>query len=523
MNSTETKERFADSKYFHIAHASDLSGSDYILYRALEMVPAFISWSTIILIVTLSIYAPTTAAYLIIAFDLYWLLKTFYLSLHQRHNWKRLKHNMNADWRERVINLKHEHIRHLVILPFYKEPEEIVESAILSVIESEYDLSRIILVLAAEERAGKEAVAIAERMEKKYAKHFSDFVVSVHPEGMPGEIKGKGPNITYAAEYVKNKVIDVKKMSYDDIIVSAFDIDTVILPQYFLCLTWHFLTAENPHKSSFQPVPLYNNNIWDASAISRVAAFSSTFWQMIQQERAEKLTTFSSHAISFKALNEVGFWQKNMISDDSRIFWNLFLANDGDYQTIAIGYPVSMDATTASGTFNTLKNIYKQQFRWLWGVENVPYMLFGFIKNKSIPIKKRLYHTMVQLEGWWSLATHPLIILLLGWLPIVLGGDAFRETILSYNLPYITRNLMILAMLGLVLAAFIAFSFMPKLPKEYPGRKKKYVFASLQWLLVPFTIVIYGAIPGLHAQTRLALGKYLGEFWVTPKQRKKTN
>ncbi len=78
---------------------------------------------------------------------------------------------------------------------------------------------------------------------------------------------------------------------------------------------------------------------------------------------------------------------------------------------------------------------------------------------------------------------------------------------------------MIAAMLGLVLAAFIAFSFMPRLPDNHPKRKRKYVFASLQWLLVPFTIVVYGAIPGLHAQTRLALGKYLGEFWVTPKQR----
>jgi cellulose synthase/poly-beta-1,6-N-acetylglucosamine synthase-like glycosyltransferase len=513
---------YATSPYFHVAHARDLKGTkDWYLFRALEFVPAIISWTTIIGIVLLSIYNPILAAYLIIAFDLYWVLKTFYLSMHQRYNWKRLKHNMRVDWREMIGTLKYEDIWHYVILPYYKEPEEIVEAAIKSVLDSEYDNKKIILGLAAEARAGEDAVAIAERMKKKYEKKFGHILVTAHPEGLPGEIKGKGPNITYAAEQAKKEIVDKEKIPYEDIIVSAFDIDTVVLPQYFLCLSWHFLTTEDPHKTSFQPVPLYNNNIWDAPAISRVAAFSSTFWQMIQQERSEKLTTFSSHAISFKALDEVGFWQKNMISDDSRIFWNLFMANNGDYKTVPISYPVSMDATTADTMVGTLRNIYKQQLRWLWGVENVPYMLFGFIKNKAIPLKKRVFHTLVQMEGWWSLATHPLLILLLGWLPLVLGGDEFRDTVISYNLPYVTRNLMLVAMLGLVLAATVAFSFMPKLPKDAPKRKRRYFIAAIQWLLVPFTIVVFGAIPGLHAQTRLALGKYLGEFWVTPKSRKK--
>lgn len=519
-NKIISEQPFRESPYFHVAHASDLEGKDRILYRFLEMVPAIISWSTIVGIVLLSTYTPTTAAYLIIAFDLYWLLKTFYLSMHQRYNWKRLRHNMQVDWKEMIGNLKYEHLYHLIILPYYKESEEIVEAAIQSIAASEYDTSKFILALAPEERAGEEATAIAKRMEEKYAGVFGHFVVSIHPKDLPNEIKGKGPNITYCAEDSKKKVVDAQNIPYENVIVSAFDIDTVVLPQYFLCLTWHFLTTENPHKTSFQPVPLYNNNIWEASAISRVAAFSSTFWQMIQQERSEKLTTFSSHSISFKALNEVGFWQKNMVSDDSRIFWNLFLANDGDYSAVAISYPVSMDATTAPTFSSMLRNIYKQQFRWLWGVENVPYMLFGFIKNKAIPLKKKVFHTLVQLEGWWSLATHPFLILLLGWLPLVLGGDAFRDTVLSYQLPYITRDLMLFAMSGLILAAYISYSFMPRLPDDYPKRKRKYFYAHLQWLLVPFTIVIFGAIPGLHAQTKLAFGKYMGEFWVTPKHRK---
>jgi len=520
---TIARGAYAQSPYFHVAHARDLTGRDRTLYRLLEMVPGICSWGTIVFIVLLSMYRPVLAAYFIIAFDLFWLLKTVYLSIHQRHNYRRLRHNMGLDWREMLRPMRHEDIHHLVILPYYKESEEIVDQAVTSVLNADYNLKRIIVVLAAEERAGKKAVDIGNAMLKRYAQRFGAMALTVHPDGLPGEIKGKGPNITYAAREAQRLVVEPQKLPYEKVIVSAFDIDTVVLPKYFLCLTWHFLTAEDPHTTSFQPVPLYNNNIWDAPAVSRVAAFSSTFWQMIQQERAEKLTTFSSHAISFKALEAVGFWQKNMISDDSRIFWNLYFANDGNYRVVPISYPVSMDANLADSFWKTMGNIYRQHLRWMWGQENIPYMLFGFIKNKYIPLRRKVFHALVQLEGFWSLATAPIIILLLGWLPLLLGGEAFRDTVLSYNLPYVTRNLMILAMLGLIVSAYIAFSLMPRLP-EHLRRKRRthYLSVALQWLLVPFTIIIFGALPGLHAQTRSLLGWYMGEFWVTPKHRATT-
>jgi hypothetical protein len=56
---------------------------------------------------------------------------------------------------------------------------------------------------------------------------------------------------------------------------------------------------------------------------------------------------------------------------------------------------------------------------------------------------------------------------------------------------------------------------MPAMP-ERAGHKKFYHL--IQWILVPLTITVFGAIPALEAQTRLLLGKYMG-FWVTPKYR----
>jgi hypothetical protein len=72
-------------------------------------------------------------------------------------------------------------------------------------------------------------------------------------------------------------------------------------------------------------------------------------------------------------------------------------------------------------------------------------------------------------------------------------------------------------MLGLILCIIISMSFLPKAPKGY-GRFGK-TFMILQWLMVPITVIIFGAFPAIEAQTRLMFAKYMG-FWVTTKYRK---
>lgn len=509
-----------DYEYGRVGRASELSGRDRIIYRMIEILPGSLTWFTLIGVVLGAWLVPVWAAFFIVAFDLYWLVKTVYLSMHLRVNWKRMRRYIKLDWEERLQNLKYDHIWQMIILPYYKEGFDVISGTIESLLCAKYDKDKMIVVLAYEERAGCEAEENAERISEKYKNSFAHFLLIKHPQNLLGEMPGKGSNTAFAAEEARKKILDANKIKYEDVLVSAFDIDTRPYEQYFLCLTWHFLTCENPYRTSFQPIPVYNNNIWDVPAFSRVVAASGTFWQMIQQERPERLATFSSHSVSFRTLYEMNYWQKNMVSEDSRIFWNGIMRFDGDYQAVPLSYPVSLDANLAPTFWQTVKNVYKQQRRWCWGVENVPYILFGFLKNKKISWKKKLRYSFMQLEGFWSLATNPLIIFLLGWLPLFLGGHAFNETLLSYNLPRVTRNLMEIAMLGLIMSAIISTSLLP--PRPAGKRKHKYLAMVLQWVLIPFTIPIFGAIPGVDSQTHLLFGKYLG-FWVTPKHRPKAD
>ncbi len=507
---------FSEKYYLKVGKASDLkSPKERFIYRVFEILPAFLAWSTLLGVVFLSWFSPFYVAFFIISFDVYWLLKTIYLSFYLRASYKRMKQQMTINWLAKVKSLKRwKSIYHLIVLPTYNESEEVIRSCLEAVVASSYPSKKMIIALAVEERGGEDARRRGEKIKKEYEDKFFKFLLAIHPKDIVGELAAKGSNATWAARRAKKEIIDPLKIPYQNVIVSCFDIDTKVYPKYFSCLTYYYLTSKDPVRTSYQPVPIYNNNIWEAPAISRVVATSGTFWQMMQQERPERLSTFSSQSLSFQSLAEVDFWPTNVVSEDSRIFWQNFLYYNGRYQVVPLYYPVSMDANISSSFLKTAANIYKQQRRWGWGVENIPYLLFGFYKNKKISWRKKWHWTWVQLEGFWSWATNALLIFMLGWLPLFLGGADFNVTILSYNLPRITRTLMTIAMIGLVGSAIYSTLLLPKRPSGYSWLKCLGIV--LQWILVPLTIVIFGAIPGLEAQTRLMLGKYMG-FWVTPK------
>ncbi len=523
--------------YLRAGKASDLSGvSERRMYRFFEMLPGGLIWLTFGVLILGSKFVPMWVALFIIGFDIYWLFKTINLSFHMRASYQQMKRYREIDWlgsldhlpsTNHQLSIKSWHdIYHLIIIPMYKEPLDVVSPTFEALAGTDYPKDHMIVVLAVEEGGGQDARHVAESLKKDFASTFFRFEIVYHPQGLPGEIPGKGSNEAWAGKQIKEHVIDTLQIPYEHIIVSVFDADTVVYPKYFSCLTYHYLTAKKPTRTSFQPIPLFINNIWEAPALARVIAFSSTFWHLMNQARPEKKVTFSSHSMPFKALVDIGFWQTNVVSEDSRIFWQCFLYYEGDYRVESLHYPVSMDANVAKSFWGSMKNLYLQQRRWAYGAADIPYYLFGFFKNRfsaeagssrKIPWHKIYNYGFYTIEGFWSWGTNALIILVFGLLPLFLGGEEFNLTILSYNLPRITRVLLTLAMVGIISSAYTAILLLPPRPPRYG--KWHYIIQVLQWFLVPINMIIFGAIPAIEAQTRLMFGRYLG-FWFTPKMRK---
>lgn len=491
-------------------------------YRILEIIPGFLVWLTFIGVLALSVFTPLWAIYFIIVFDLYWLLRILYMLIYLLASWHRFRRDLKINWFAKVKQLpkNYQEYFHLIFLPTYTEPYQIVAKPFLALERCDYDLKRFIVVLCGEERDQENFLRIAGQIKEKFGDKFFKFLITVHPKNIPGELPGKGSNTHFAAKKAQG-LVDELGLNYDKVIVSNFDIDTCVHPQYFSYLTYKYLTHPNPTRASYQPIAIYNNNVWESNPIVRVVASSTTFWLFTDLSRPERLFTFSSHSMSFRALVDVGFWDPTIVTEDSRIFLQGLVRYGGDYQTRPMYIPVYMNTVDIGNLWRSLKNQYKQMRRWAWGVEHFPWMVKEFWfksgHGRKVPFLKKMYYLWNQTEGVYSWATAPIIILIAGYLPLWLASGSERATALFQNAPHVLAFLMRFSMIGLIVIAILYNLMLPAKPAGY--NRWHALIMLLQWILVPVTLILFGSIPAAEAQTRLMLGgRFRLGFWVTEKK-----
>jgi len=490
---------------------------DYTELRIYEIIPGLLIWVTFILALSLSIFKPLWAIYFVIVLDVYWVIRIWYLFVYLIISWCRYIKAMRVDWRAKVQQFSNwQDYIHLITLPTYKEPYEVVKNTFDKLLESDYPQDKMIIVLGGEERDQNNFLKIAERIKLEYSNKFRDLLITVHPQDLPDEIPGKGSNMHHmgrkAAAYFQEKDID-----YSRVIISMFDIETWPDPHYFDALTYHYLSHDRPENFSYQPLVLFNNNIWRSNILVRVVASSTTFWLLTDMSRSERLFTFSSHSMSFNTLVKVGFHPKGVVTEDTRIFLNCLNYFNGDYQAQPIFVPVSMQTVDIGNIWASFKNQYIQIRRWGWGVEHFPWMMLNLFRNKKISWKKKFRYLWNQTEGVYTWATLPILILLLGYFPIWVADMTIHYNVLIHNAPQILERVMNFGLAGIIFISFLNTGFLPPKPKDVSWIK--YPLMILQWVLFPISMIVFGSIPSAEAQTRLMLGgKHRLGFQVTKKK-----
>ncbi len=490
--------------------------SDWAQYRWLEIIPGLGVWLTFAGAIVLSFWQPLWAIGFIIVFDLYWLIRVTYILVYLILAYRRFRVASTIDWFAWLQEIPGwSDIVHVIVLPTYKEPYEVLRETLQSLTTVAYPVEKFYVVLATEERDAAHVRPIAAKLQAEFSSVFGTFLVTEHPGDIVGEVAGKGSNIAWAGRKMK-EIIDRDQVPYEKIIVSTFDADTTAHRQYFSYLTKTFLEHPNRLRTSYQPIPLFHNNVWDARAMMRVVANSTTIWLLTETMRPDRLFTFSSHSMPWQALIDVDFWQADIVTEDSRIFLQCYIRYDGDYRVTPMYIPISMDTVHTESIFRSWKNQYLQIRRWAYGVENFPYMAWNFAKNPLIPVSQKIKYIWNQLEGVYTWATAPLLIWLIGWLPFHTNHPSLETSVLAANAPTVIQWLMTGAMTGLIVTAIITAMSLPARPAHRPFWY--WPMMVLQWLLLPVTMIVFGSVPAIDAQTKLMLGRYLG-FWVTEKTR----
>lgn len=510
-------------------------------YRFFEILPGALSWFMLALPFILSIINATLAAVFIFVYLLVNFTRVFAGAFRALQGYYTMRGQQKLPWRQMVTELEAGEVTdprakrpkwhyeallqtqvrpllmppsqviHAVIIATYKESRDILVPTIKSVLASDYDMKQVLFILAYEERGGIQTERQSHELVAEYKGSFMDAMAIKHPKGMAGEVIGKGGNVTYAGRELQ-KYLEAHHIDPLRVVVTTLDADNRPDKNYFSALSYIYTVCPDPVHTSFQPVSLYTNNIWDAPAPMRVLATGNSFFNLVVSLRSHALRNFSSHAQPMAALIETDFWSVRTIVEDGHQFWRSYFAFDGNYRVLPLHLPISQDAVLAEGYIKTLKAQFLQLRRWTYGASDVAYVVNqGFFKPNKVPRSDLFAKLWRLLEGHITWAVGPILVLGGGFIPALFNPKSLS----SYEVPILVSRIQTVALIAGVITIFLALKTLPPKPARY--RRHRTIFMVLQWLYLPVTTIVYNSFAAFYSQTRLMFGWYISKFDVTEK------
>lgn len=505
------------------------------------MLPGILSWTILCLPFLLSFINPVIPIFFIIAYLLMWFVKSVGLNIRVLQGTRTLRLQQKLPWAQMLDELitgkveqpdrhiptwhyeniqrlqqspnpiKADELIHALIIASYNESREIIEPTIQAILDSDYDMKKIILVMAYEDRNGAQSEKAVKDLMAEYGSRFKHAMAVKHPADIPGEVMGKGGNITYAGRALQ-QWLKKRKIPPLNVVVTSLDADNRMHTKYLPALSYLYAMCPEPAHISFQPITMYTNNIWDAPAPMRVIATGSSFWNIVMSMRQHLIRNFSAHAQSMQTLIDTDFWSVRTIVEDGHQFWRTYFRYDGKHDVYPIYLPIYQDAVLSNTYRKTLKAQFVQLRRWAWGASDVAYVTEkGFFNPNKVPKLDLWFKFMRLLEGHVSWATAPLILAFAAFIPSQLNPENFAAN----QLPLIASRIQTIALSGILITLFLSLRMLPPKPKRY--KRHRTIFMVLQWVLLPLTTIVYNSLSALYSQTRLMLGKYLDKFDVTDK------
>ena len=452
----------------------------------------------------------------VLIFDGYWLLRSIFVVGGVYSSLVRIRRDMRRNWlalcREDQAAGRLDPLQyfHLCVVPTYTEPYHVLERTVQAIVDSNYpdELKLVGIITRETDKPGWENVA---RLKEKFQGRVRGFYHIKDPLE-PGIVVGKSAAMNWGGRWMV-RVLTEEGFDLSKVLITDLDSDYRVHPEYFAWISWHHAREPLRDYAIWQPVPLFHNNIWQVPMAVRIMSASTSQWQMFLHSRPQRLVAFSSYTCTLDFVREVGYWDKDVIPEDSRFYWKAFFRFGKRFAVKSVWLPIYGDSPNSRDYASTHMSQYNQIKRWAWGITDVPYVMARFFKHSEIPLWlrfRRFMNLFLNHLNWIFLP----VLLIFGASAPIWASEDFSLTDLGQTLWSVSS-----LMLGITLSTVVFFIYfetqlLPPKPADWPRWKRVAIYG--QYFLYPMVGLVLSVLPALEAHTRLLFGRYL-EYRVTEK------
>ena len=489
--------------------------------RLLEAAPGLVTWVLLLapawIPFLFASYGALAVALGVLVFDVYWFLRSFLVITGTWSTYRKMRRDQRIDWLARCRCDERApgtadplSFIHLSIIPTYTEPYHVLQKTCQAIVDANYppELKMIAIITRETDLTGWENVA---RLQAQFGDRLGGFFHVKDPLEPP-LVPGKSAAMNWGGRDMVKR-LSAKGHDLARILVTDLDSDYRVHEQYFAWISYHHARLQPGRMVIWQPVPLFHNNIWAVPTAVRVMSAITSQWQMFLSSRPKRMVAFSSYTCSLRFVHDAGYWDKDVIPEDSRFFWKAFFAFGERFSVEPVWLPLYGDSPQSRDYASTHMSQYNQIKRWAWGITDVPYVMKRFFQHPEIPLRlrsRRFVNLFLNHLNWIFM---PALLLFGSSLPVTVSVD-FSITDLATTLWYYSGALLVTTFSTLTTMIALEALMLPPKPKEWGPLRR--ALAYLQYLSYPVVGIMLSVVPALEAHTRLLLGKYL-EYRVTEK------
>ena len=446
----------------------------------------------------------------------YWTVKVFESYFYVLRSYIRLLRFEKKDFSNNTTILNDgKKLKHIVIVPIYTEPYDVIEENILSIIATEYPYKENITILLATEERAPDAEKHAEKIIKTYGNDQISICNIVHPGNLPDEWKVKWANISYAIKSYEKMVL----LDPENTFISTIDTDTKVRPNFFQIVSYTFLSTDYRDHAIYQYTPIYSNNWRTGHFFARIIGIGTTMWQLFESQNPEFYRNFAVYGQSLKCLHKADYWDRFSIVEDGMQYWRSYFGWDGLFRIVNTPAICEMVLVAETNIYRTVKSQYKQLRRWSWGCTDIEYVIPKFLSANNIPKKEKVRKTLYLIYNHLFWAGGPFMLFFIGYVPGIFYS--IDHSLAAFTVPIASSIIFTILFATVVIPSLLSIHIMRRYTQF---QLKDYFLNIIQWITVPILTLTLFSIPAIESQIRLFFGKRIDSFDTTQKmQRKKSD